>query len=143
MRHGDTREPYILVSRGEDFVDPFDPPFLAKTFPTLFPMGRGGSRQAEESLPDVAGEVDGGVEAEARARSLVSSRNMTLETWAKVVLQRHGSRFATHHVFAFLVFNMGSEVEKSSRQHAQHDEEELPGGGAHRRLAERGEVGGG
>ena len=107
VRHGDTREPYILVSRGEDFADPFDAPFFAKTFPTLFPVGTGGPRQAEESIGDAAEEVHGGVDAEARARSLVSSRNMTLETWAKVVLQRHGGRFATHHVFAFLVFNMG------------------------------------
>ncbi|KAM5348941.1 hypothetical protein ACJ41O_008764 [Fusarium nematophilum] len=87
VRHGDTREPYILVSRGEDFADPFDVPFFVKTFPTLFPVGRGGPRQAEEGLADVAGEVDGSVEAEARTRSLVSSRNMTLETWAKVLLR--------------------------------------------------------
>ena len=36
----------------------------------------------------------------------MSSRNMSLETWARLVLQRHGSRFATHHIFAFLVFNI-------------------------------------
>ena len=32
---------------------------------------------------------------------------MSLRTWADGVLRRHGGRFATHHVFAFLVFNMG------------------------------------
>ena len=36
----------------------------------------------------------------------MSSWNMSLETWARLVLQRHGSRFATHHIFAFLVFNI-------------------------------------
>lgn len=36
----------------------------------------------------------------------MSSRNMSLETWARLALQRHGGRFATHHIFAFLVFNI-------------------------------------
>ncbi|KAM4066722.1 PIF1 protein [Hirsutella rhossiliensis] len=27
--------------------------------------------------------------------------------WAEIVLRRHGGRFALHHIFAFLVFNMG------------------------------------
>ncbi|KNB16808.1 hypothetical protein FOXG_21800 [Fusarium oxysporum f. sp. lycopersici 4287] len=31
---------------------------------------------------------------------------MSLRAWADVVLRRHGGRFATHHIFAFLVFNM-------------------------------------
>jgi hypothetical protein len=31
---------------------------------------------------------------------------MTLESWAKVVLQRHGGRFAQQPVFAFLIFNV-------------------------------------
>jgi Helitron helicase-like domain at N-terminus/Domain of unknown function (DUF6570) len=99
VRHGQASEPYILVSRGEEFADSFDVRFFAKTFPTLFPVGNGGPRQAEESITDLAE----GVEA---ARSLMSSRNMSLETWARLVLQRHGGRFATHHIFAFLVFNI-------------------------------------
>ncbi|KAM4061353.1 PIF1-like helicase [Hirsutella rhossiliensis] len=41
------------------------------------------------------------------AQDLLSSRNMSLRTWADTVLRRHGGRFATHHIFAFLVFNMG------------------------------------
>jgi hypothetical protein len=97
--HG-ASEPYIVVSRGEDFADSSDPRFFAKTFPTLFPFANGGPRQAEESSVDVA------VEADALARKFVSSRNMSLETWARLVLQRHGGRFANHHIFAFLVFNM-------------------------------------
>ena len=32
---------------------------------------------------------------------------MSLRTWANIVLRRHGGRFAMHHIFAFLVFNMG------------------------------------
>ncbi|KAH7464438.1 hypothetical protein FOMA001_g17470 [Fusarium oxysporum f. sp. matthiolae] len=107
VRQGHTSEPYILVSRGEDFADSFDPRFFAKTFPTLLPLGDGGPRQAEESIDNGVLEENRNVEADIRVGSLISSRNMTLETWAKVVLQRHGGRFATHHIFSFLVFNMG------------------------------------
>jgi hypothetical protein len=64
-------------------------------------MGNGGPRLAKENRPDAAEYGDEDV-----VESLLLSRNMSLEIWAKVVLQRHGSRFATHHVFAFLVFNM-------------------------------------
>ncbi|RSL79937.1 hypothetical protein CEP52_017458, partial [Fusarium oligoseptatum] len=49
-RHGRAAEPYIVVSRGQDFADSFDTWFLAKAFPTLFPLGRGGPRQAEECV---------------------------------------------------------------------------------------------
>ncbi|KAG7001810.1 ATP-dependent DNA helicase PIF1 [Fusarium oxysporum f. sp. conglutinans] len=107
VRQGHTSEPYILVSRGEDFADSFDPRFFAKTFPTLLPLGDGGPRQAEESIDNGVLEENRNVEADIRVGGLISSRNMTLETWAKVVLQRHGGRFATHHIFSFLVFNMG------------------------------------
>ncbi|KAF5696631.1 ATP-dependent DNA helicase PIF1 [Fusarium mundagurra] len=107
VRQGYASEPYILVSRGEDFADSFEPQFFAKTFPTLFPFGSGGPRQAEESIDDTVLDADGNTEADVRVRGLITSRNMTLETWAKVVLQRHGGRFATHHIFSFLVFNMG------------------------------------
>ncbi|KAM3449851.1 hypothetical protein NHJ6243_009907 [Beauveria neobassiana] len=108
LRRGAALEPYIVVCRGEDFADSFDARFFAKTFPTLFPTGIGGPRQAEESVGDANEEGgDGLAEAEERTRRLVSSRNMSLETWAKILLQRHGGRFAAHHVFSFLVFNMG------------------------------------
>jgi hypothetical protein len=101
-------EPYILVARGEEFADSIDARFFARTFPTLFPMGNGGPRLAEEKSADVAecGDVGVSVDAALAVGSLLSSRNMSLESWAKVVLQRHGGRFATHYVFAFLVFNM-------------------------------------
>lgn len=107
VRHGGATEPYILVSRGEEFADSFDTYFFAKTFPTLFPHGRGGPRQAEEFIMDEEGNGSSGVEMEAAAGSLVLSRNMNLETWVKLVVQRHGGRFATHPVFPFLIFNMG------------------------------------
>lgn len=104
VRHGHAAsEPYIVVSRGEEFADSFDTRFFAKTFPTLFPVGNGGPRQAEESITVSTGVVEG---PDATAQNLVSSRNMNLETWARLVLQRHGGRFANHHVFAFLIFNM-------------------------------------
>ncbi len=100
VRYGrTTSEPYIAVSWGEEFAQSSDARFFAKTFPTLFPVGNGGPRQAEESTTDV-------VEGVEVARNLVSSRNMSLETWARLILQRHGGRFANHHVFSFLVFNM-------------------------------------
>lgn len=46
---GKASEPYIVVSRGEEFADSFDARFFAKTFPTLFPWGTGGPKLAEES----------------------------------------------------------------------------------------------
>ncbi|KAF5121993.1 hypothetical protein E5D57_012465 [Metarhizium anisopliae] len=114
VRRGYTSEPCIVVSRGEEFADSFDTRFFAKAFPTLFPVGNGGPRQAEESVADTAGDREMVLDADATAWGLVSSRNMSLETWAGLVLQRHGGRFATHHVFSFLVFNMG--VKSRNRQ---------------------------
>jgi hypothetical protein len=101
-------EPYILVSRGETFADSKDVHFFAKTFPTLFPVGDGGPRQAEESLADLAREVGEAayIQADGLACSAVSSRNLGLGTWAREVLRRHGGRFARHHIFSFLVFNI-------------------------------------
>ncbi|EJT68919.1 hypothetical protein GGTG_13511 [Gaeumannomyces tritici R3-111a-1] len=107
VRYGCATEPYILVSRGDEFADSFDAGFFASTFPTLFPFGKGGPRQAEECIMHGDGRGPTGVKTEAAMRGLVLSRNMNLEAWAKLVLQRHGGRFATHPVFAFLVFNMG------------------------------------
>ncbi|KAK4074905.1 hypothetical protein Purlil1_12836 [Purpureocillium lilacinum] len=100
-------EAYIHVRRGDEFADTFEAPFFARTFPTLLPFGVGGPRLAEESTLEQSrftADVRG---AEAVTRDLLSSRNMSLRTWAGIVLRRHGGRFATHHVFAFLVFNMG------------------------------------
>ncbi|KAL9561046.1 hypothetical protein ACKAV7_014787 [Fusarium commune] len=109
VRQGLSLEPYISVSRGDDFADSKDPLFFAKTFPTLFPFGTGGPRLVEESIAIAGGEEDTGIDegAGASARSLVASRNMSLATWAEAVLRRHGGRFATHHIFAFLIFNLG------------------------------------
>lgn len=60
---------------------------------------------AEEATPSAGTGSDiRGVEA--AAQDLVSSRNMSLRTWADIMLRRHGGRFATHHIFAFLVFNI-------------------------------------
>ncbi|KAM4061619.1 hypothetical protein HRG_013252 [Hirsutella rhossiliensis] len=86
-RAGPRTEPYIRVSRGDEFADSFETSFFARTFPTLFPFGVG----------------DQG----AAAGDIVSSRSLNLRIWADIVLRRHGGRFALHHIFAFLVFNMG------------------------------------
>ncbi|KJZ68887.1 hypothetical protein HIM_11720 [Hirsutella minnesotensis 3608] len=105
---GDFGEPYIRVSRGDDFADSFDTFFFAKTFPTLFPFGVGGPRLAEEATLEATNGLEGrAVGAEAAAEDLVSSRSLNLRRWADIVLRRHGGRFALHHIFAFLVFNMG------------------------------------
>ncbi|KAF4448962.1 ATP-dependent DNA helicase PIF1, partial [Fusarium albosuccineum] len=98
-------EPYIHVSRGDEFADTFDASFFAKTFPTLLPFGVGGPRLVEEATLGMGRGADMHG-AEAAAPDLVSSRNMSLRTWADITLRRHGGRFATHHIFAFLVFNM-------------------------------------
>jgi hypothetical protein len=108
VRSGGTSEPYIVVSRGDEFADSHDAWFFAKTFPTLFPFGLGGPRQVEESISGMTADapVLMSLSQEPLARGAVTSRNLSLEAWARVVLQRHGGRFATHKVFAFLVFNM-------------------------------------
>ncbi|KAF2185439.1 hypothetical protein K469DRAFT_160309 [Zopfia rhizophila CBS 207.26] len=108
VRSAKTSEPYIVVSRGDDFAESKDVWFFAKTFPTLFPFGGGGPRQVEERMwgRTEGVPVDVRLAGEDMARSVVSSRNLSLESWVRVVLQRHGGRFATHRVFAFLVFNM-------------------------------------
>lgn len=108
---GDPCEPYIRVSRGDDFADSFDTFFFAKTFPTLFPFGVGGPRLAEEAILEGLTGTNGlqgrAVQAEVAAGDLVSSRSLNLRRWADIVLRRHGGRFALHNIFAFLVFNMG------------------------------------
>ncbi|KJZ70434.1 hypothetical protein HIM_10172 [Hirsutella minnesotensis 3608] len=100
----DGYEPYIHVRRGEEFADSFDASFFPKTFPTLFPFGVGSPRLVEEAGAQPVSDTANGADV---VQDLLSSRNMSLRTWADSVLRRHGGRFATHHVFAFLVFNMG------------------------------------
>jgi hypothetical protein len=90
--YGSSERPFIRVSRGSEFADAFSPDYFPKTFPCCFPYGRGG--------PQVAGRHEEG----GPANPLL--RDMTLESWAKVVLQRHGGHFAQHPVFAFLIFNI-------------------------------------
>ncbi|KAM9874537.1 hypothetical protein VDGL01_11367 [Verticillium dahliae] len=91
VRHRFSAEPYVLVPRGQGFVDSFDTWFFAKAFPTLLPWGRGGPRQAEECLAGADAALRA-VDTEFAAQQLVLSRNMTLEAWAKLVVQRHGGR---------------------------------------------------
>ena len=105
-QHSRTQEPYISVSRGSDFADSLDIRFFARTFPTLFPFGEGGPCRAGEDAEDTNEGAAANLEGESAARWLVLSRTMTLEAWARAVLRRHGGRFATHHIFAFLVFNI-------------------------------------
>ncbi|XP_044717282.1 PIF1-like helicase domain-containing protein [Hirsutella rhossiliensis] len=90
--HADGSEPYIGVRRGDDFADSFEASFSRRPSHAVAIWRRG--------TADIR-------EREAATRELVSSRNMSLRTWADTVLRRHGGRFATHHIFAFLVFNIG------------------------------------
>ncbi|XP_044717272.1 AAA domain-containing protein [Hirsutella rhossiliensis] len=112
-RAGPRTEPYIRVSRGDEFADSFETSFFARTFPTLFPFGVGGPRLAEEAIAEAGKALTNlrgtgrAVEAGAAAGDIVSSRSLNLRIWADIVLRRHGGRFALHHIFAFLVFNMG------------------------------------
>ncbi|KAM4063295.1 PIF1-like helicase [Hirsutella rhossiliensis] len=115
-RGGDS-EPYIQVRRGDEFADSADASFFVRAFPTLLPFGLGGPRLADEAAAgEGAAAAAGrrGGEAERVAEGLTSTRNMNLQAWADVVLRRHGGRFATHPIFAFLVFNMG--VRSRNRQ---------------------------
>lgn len=109
---GDGGEAFISVSRGDDFADSSEAAFFAKTFPTLLPFGLGGPKLAEEDVADGAAPAYSVMafrasEGETGVGALVASRNLHLRAWADIVLRRHGGRFATHHIFAFLVFNMG------------------------------------
>lgn len=106
VRHCRPSEPYIA---GQDFADPLDIWFLAKTFPSLFPLGKGAPRQAEECAADAKSDGQRLMDSEVAARQLVASRNMSLEAWAKIMLQRHGGRFAAHPIFPFLVLISGCD----------------------------------
>ncbi|KAK8106682.1 PIF1-like helicase domain-containing protein [Apiospora kogelbergensis] len=70
--------PFIRVWRGRDFADSLSPDFFPKTFPTCFPYGRGGSRAVRANGPAGAADTESAV------------RDMSLESWAKAVLLRHG-----------------------------------------------------
>ncbi|XP_044714717.1 PIF1-like helicase domain-containing protein [Hirsutella rhossiliensis] len=75
--------------------------------------GRAGPRTLAEEAIAEAGRPLPTCEApvellrQAAAGDIVSSRSLNLRIWADIVLRRHGGRFALHHIFAFLVFNMG------------------------------------
>ncbi|KAJ6436034.1 reverse transcriptase domain protein [Purpureocillium lavendulum] len=89
-------QPFILVERGADFADSLHEDFFPRTFPKLFPWGRGGPK---------APHVPHGEQQQAPA-AVECRSNHSLSYWARYVLQRHGGRFATHPVFCFLVFNI-------------------------------------
>ncbi|KAL8284676.1 hypothetical protein RB597_008488 [Gaeumannomyces tritici] len=112
VRYGSATEPYILVSRGDELADSFNAGFFASTFPTLFPFGKEGPRQAEECIMHGNGRGPTGVETEAAMRGLVLLRNINLEAWAKLVLQRHGGRL--RHIpcsrSSFSIWALGQET---------------------------------
>ncbi|KAF6517643.1 hypothetical protein HZS61_003204 [Fusarium oxysporum f. sp. conglutinans] len=96
MVHTAGDQPFIRVERGADFADSLHEDFFPRTFPKLFPWGRGGPKGP--SLPD--GDPRGAL------GSAQSGTNHSLNYWTKYVLQRHGGRFAVHPIFCFLVFNI-------------------------------------
>lgn len=69
---GSSERPFIRVSRGREFADAFSPDYFPKTFPTCFPYSHGS--------PQAVDRTDGGEPASPLLR------DMTLESWAKVVL---------------------------------------------------------
>ncbi|KAL6406099.1 hypothetical protein AUP68_10662 [Ilyonectria robusta] len=89
-------QPFIRVERGADFADSLHEDFFPRTFPKLFPWGRGGPKALHGSDHDRQHASD---PAEHHA-------NHSLNYWARYVLQRHGGRFATHPVFCHLIFNI-------------------------------------
>ncbi|KAL6405949.1 transposase [Ilyonectria robusta] len=96
MIHTTGDQPFIRVERGADFADNLHDDFFPRTFPKLFPWGRGG--------PKTLSEPDGNMYD--ASQPVQRSANHSLNYWAKYVLQRHGGRFATHPVFCFLIFNI-------------------------------------
>ncbi|KAF4469092.1 arrestin domain-containing [Fusarium albosuccineum] len=114
-------QPYIHISRGNEFADMNDLWHLAKAFPTLFPFGFGGPRCKEEMESDLwknsvqlTGHVHDRFSTREGGEDATSpGRNLGLHAWMKKVLQRHGGRFANHPAFSFLVFNI--EVRSRNR----------------------------
>jgi hypothetical protein len=90
-------QPFILVERGADFADSLHEDFFPRTFPSLFPWGRGGPKAVHTS---------GRSQQQPIQEAAEHQPNHSLSYWAKYVLQRHGGPFATHPVFCFLVFNI-------------------------------------
>jgi len=86
-------QPYIRVECGTDFADTLHQDFFPRTFPKLFPWGKGGPKALSRN-------------PEHAFQSAQRHSNHSLTYWARYVLQRHGGRFATHPVFCFLVFNI-------------------------------------
>ncbi|KJZ68253.1 hypothetical protein HIM_12357 [Hirsutella minnesotensis 3608] len=86
--------PFVRVERGEDFADSLHEDFFPRTFPKLFPWGKGGPKA----------KCDSGHSLQSDPAD--RHPNHSLSYWARYVLQRHGGRFATHPVFCFLVFNI-------------------------------------
>lgn len=76
-------QPFIRVEQGADFADNLHTDFFPRTFPTLFPWGKGGPKARPKQDIDPA----------------EPTHNHSLRYWARYVLQRHGGRFATHPVF--------------------------------------------
>ncbi|WAO96996.1 Helitron-like-N domain-containing protein [Fusarium falciforme] len=114
-------QPYIHISRGNEFADVNDVWHFAKAFPTLFPFGFGGPRCKEEMESELwknSLQLTGRIRnrdsiGEGGEDAISPTRNLGLRAWMKKVLQRHGGRFANHPAFSFLVFNI--EVRSRNR----------------------------
>jgi hypothetical protein len=90
-------QPFIRVERGSDFADNLHEDFFPRTFPRLFPWGRGGPKATRST----------GHRQQCTSENVRNpTPNHSLTYWTKYVLQRHGGRFATHPVFSFLIFNI-------------------------------------
>jgi hypothetical protein len=87
-----SQQPFINVSHGSEFANSHDKDFFPKTFPSLFPFGRGGPKGEQTDMGNL--------------QSISHSKSLSLKYWANTLLRRHGGRFATHPMFVFLVFNM-------------------------------------
>jgi hypothetical protein len=95
--------PYIQASREGKFADSLDPDFFMKTFPVLFPRGIGGPKDLE----GVQQEINTSSRMEfTDGTAAVKTRGFSLKEWSKLCLNRHGSLFSKHPVFAYLIFDI-------------------------------------
>ncbi|GJC89505.1 hypothetical protein ColLi_12343 [Colletotrichum liriopes] len=85
VTYDDGMRPYIISQRGEDPADTNDSDFFPKTFPCLFPWGRGGPRPLDSTDAD---------KQDHEAFGSNKPKGFDLRRWARVMLQRHGTKLA-------------------------------------------------
>lgn len=91
-------QPFIVSRRGEDFADYSDPDFFPKTFPCLFPWGRGGPLVLASNNQGPL-ETSHGLAPDASQQP----PGFYLQAWASHLLRRHGKRCPTLYTVLLLL----------------------------------------